>query len=53
MFLGSHKLATEFHTLDEAESRKRLEEILIQMDIDGDKNITQLELTDWILKSLK
>ena len=53
LFIGSHKLASEFHTLDETTARQRLEDILTQMDSDGDKNICKSELSTWIANSMK
>ncbi|CAB3231518.1 unnamed protein product [Arctia plantaginis] len=49
--LGSVKEAEKFDSLSPEEAKAKLAELLIKMDLNGDKLIDRLELKKWILKS--
>lgn len=51
--LGSAKEAEEFDHLPPEEAKKRLAILLTRMDLNGDTEITTVELKQWILRSFK
>ena len=51
--LGSTREAEEFDHLPPEEAKKRLAILLTKMDLNGDSEITPLELKQWILRSFK
>ncbi len=51
--LGSTREAEEFDHLPPEEAKKRLAILLTKMDLNGDSEITTLELKQWILRSFK
>lgn len=51
--IGSVKESEEFDRLSPEESKKRLAQLLPQMDLNGDRNIDRLELKKWILNSFR
>ena len=51
--LGSTKEAEEFDHLPPEEAKKRLAILLTKMDLNGDNQITNPELKQWILRSFK
>lgn len=49
--IGSVKEAEKFDSLSPEEAKAKLAELLVKMDLNGDKLIDRLELKKWILKS--
>lgn len=51
--LGSVKEAEEYDQLSPEEAKRRLGDLLLKMDLNGDKIIDQIELKQWILNSFR
>lgn len=51
--IGSHQAHEEFDGLTDAEARVKLSEMVSRMDSDGDGLVTEIELTQWIIKSFR
>ncbi|CAH1183713.1 unnamed protein product [Phaedon cochleariae] len=51
--IGSHKEAEEYDHLSPEESKRRLEILLLKMDLNNDRQIDRKELKAWIIRSFK
>ncbi|CAN7976297.1 unnamed protein product [Ixodes persulcatus] len=51
--LGSRDAADEYDQLSPEEAKRRLQELAVKMDKDGDGYVDRTELIEWILRSFK